>query len=71
MHRIFSNWTFFRALRLAAGITILVYGYMGMDWPLIFLGSMFGFMAITNSQCGPFSNSCKIDYKEKDKDGSA
>jgi hypothetical protein len=71
MNSILTNWNFFRGLRLVAGVTILVYGYTDMDWPLILLGSMFAFMAITNSQCGPFSNSCNVVYKEKDKDGSA
>jgi len=61
----FSNWNFLRIIRLVAGISILVYGYRQMDWLLIMIGTTFGIMAIVNSQCGPFSNSCKVEYNKK------
>jgi hypothetical protein len=65
MQDIFRNWNFFRALRLVAGISILVYGYMEVDWLLMLIGTTFGVMALANTACGPFANNCKVDYKEK------
>ena len=65
MQDIFRNWNFFRALRLVAGITIFVYGYLEVDWLLMLIGTTFSAMAIFNTACGPFSNNCKVDYKEK------
>ena len=65
MQAIFSNWNFSRIIRLVAGIAILTYGYLEMDWLLMMIGVTFGFMAVANTACGPFSNNCKVDYKEK------
>jgi hypothetical protein len=65
MQTIFSNWIFFRALRLMAGVSILVYGYLDTDWLLMMIGTTIGVMALANTACGPLSNNCKVDYKEK------
>ena len=65
MQAIFRNWNFFRAVRLMAGVTILVYGYLDTDWLLMMIGTTFGVMALANTACGPFSNNCKVDLKEK------
>jgi hypothetical protein len=71
MPSFFSNWNFFRVLRLLAGMAILVYGYERMDWLLIMIGSTFSVMAIANTQCGPFASSCKVDHKEEEQNGSS
>ena len=64
MSGFFSNWHFLRILRLLAGGGLLVYGYLQLDWPLLFIGFMLSLMAVTNSGCGPFgSRSCNIDTR--------
>ena len=65
MGSFFTNWNFFRVFRLIAGLAVLGYGYTRADWLLAGLGAMFSFMALANTSCGPFSNSCEADYKEK------
>ena len=65
MKKYLSGWGFSRVLRLVAGLAILGYGYSNIDWALIIFGSMIAIMGITNSGCGPFSNSCEIDPKVK------
>lgn len=65
MQTILKNWTPIRIVRLIAGIVILGYGITIIDWPLILIGSVIGAMAIANTACGPFSNSCDIEPKKK------
>ena len=66
MKNFLRGWGFSRILRLVAGAAILGYGFMNIDWALIIFGSMIAIMGITNTGCGPFSNSCEIDPEEKD-----
>ena len=68
MQEIFKNWDFFRIFRLVAGIGMLAYGAFVVDWPFIILGTMLGWMAVANTGCSPFSKSCEIDPKAKQKD---
>ena len=68
MRDFFKNWDFFRWLRLAAGIGMLSYGAVIIDWPFIILGTMVGWMAVANTGCSPFSNSCEIEPKVKKED---
>ncbi|MEN8247859.1 MAG: hypothetical protein ABFS32_02935 [Bacteroidota bacterium] len=63
MQTIFKDWGFSRIFRLVAGLGILGYGYMELDWALIIFGSIIAIMGVTNSGCGPFSNSCEIEEK--------
>jgi len=65
MDTFLKNWNFFRTFRLVAGVAILIYGYTEMDWLLMMIGTTFGAMAIANTACGPFSNNCAVDYKDK------
>ena len=66
MQAILKNWNFVRTIRLIAGVSLLVYGYTIMDWLVIMIGIALGLMAITNSGCSPFSNSCEVKVKEED-----
>jgi len=67
MKTILSNWSISRILRLIIGLIVFVYGITIIDWALIIVGGMFGFMAMANSACGPFSNSCEVDQSPKQK----
>lgn len=64
MQTILKNWNFIRAIRLVAGIILMVYGYSIMDWLIMMIGFAFGLMAITNSGCNPFTRSCDVDLKQ-------
>ena len=66
MQAVLKNWNFIRAIRLLAGIALLVYGYSIMDWLIILIGFTLGIMALTNSGCSPFSSSCEVNPKEED-----
>lgn len=68
MQEIFKHWNFFRLFRLVAGIGMLGYGAYVVDWPFIILGTMVGWMAVTNTGCTPFNNNCEIEPKVKQKD---
>jgi Na+/alanine symporter len=48
---IFSNWNFFRVVRLLAAIAIIVQAYLSKDIVLGIAGVMFGSMAIFNVGC--------------------
>ena len=66
MQAILKNWNFLRTIRLVVGVGLLGYGYSIMDWLVIMIGIALGLMAITNSGCSPFSNSCEVKVKEED-----
>ena len=66
MQAVLKNWNFIRAIRLLAGIALLVYGYSIMDWLIILIGFTLGIMALTNSGCSRFSSSCEVNPKEED-----
>jgi hypothetical protein len=68
MRSFFSNWNFFRILRLVVGIGILAYGYTIMDWLLIMIGATLAIMSLANAGCSPFSNSCAVDIQEEKKE---
>lgn len=65
--KIFNNWNAFRWIRLIAGSGMLIYGAFIVDWPFIILGTMVGWMAISNTGCSPFSSSCEIETKPNPK----
>lgn len=48
---ILHNWTFFRFLRLAMGILIIVQGIMIKDWFFAIAGLAFSLMALFNTGC--------------------
>ena len=66
MTDILKNWNFIRTIRLVAGMALLTYGYIIMDWLIIMIGLTLGIMALTNSGCNPFTRSCEIDSKNED-----
>lgn len=68
MQDFFKNWDFFRVFRLIAGLAMLSYGAAKVDWPFIILGTMVGWMAVSNTGCSPFSSSCEIEPKVKKND---
>lgn len=45
------------------GIGLLIYGSIIVDWPFIIIGTMVGWMAISNTGCSPFSSSCEVEPK--------
>ena len=51
---------------MVAGVYLLGYGYSIMDWLVIMIGAALALMAVTNSGCSPFSNSCEVKVKEED-----
>ena len=65
-----QNWNLFRLVRLVGGLGLLVYGISVVDWPFIIIGTMIGWMAIANSGCSPFSNTCEVPQKEVKKNES-
>lgn len=64
MQAILKNWNALRIIRLIAGVFVLGYGVSIIDWLLILVGFTLGMMAIFNTGCSPFSNSCEIDPKK-------
>ena len=65
MIALLRNWNTLRVIRLVAGISFIVYGQSIMDWLIIMIGIVLGFMAITNSGCNPFTSSCKVDVNKE------
>ena len=68
MQTILRNWNLVRTIRLIAGVALLAYGYLIMDWLIIMIGFFLGVMAVANAGCNPFTNSCKVDI-DKDHGG--
>ena len=66
MQAILKNWNAIRIVRLVAGVFVLGYGISIVDWLLILIGFTLGMMAIFNTGCSPFSQSCAVDIKKKD-----
>ncbi len=48
---VFTNWTFFRVLRLLIGIAIIIQAVMAKDTLFGFAGLLFTVMAIFNAGC--------------------
>jgi len=59
-----KNWNFFRIIRTALGLFILVQGIVSRDFLSIILGAGFAGMAIFNVGCCA-SGACGIDKEEK------
>ena len=51
MQTLLSNWNFFRILRVALGVFILVQGVVTRDLLSIIIGSVFAGLAIFNIGC--------------------
>lgn len=51
LYTILHNWTFFRFLRLAMGMLIIVQGILGKDWFFALAGLAFSLMALFNTGC--------------------
>ena len=51
---------------MLAGVGLVGYGYSIMDWLIIMIGVALSLMAVTNSGCSPFSNSCEVKVKKED-----
>jgi hypothetical protein len=66
MQSILKDWSFIRVIRLLAGVGLIGYGYSIMDWLIIMIGAALCLMAVTNSGCSPFSNSCEVKVKQED-----
>ena len=66
MQSIIKDWNFIRIIRLVAGVYLVGYGYSIMDYLIIMIGAALALMAVTNSGCSPFSNSCEVKVKEED-----
>ena len=66
MQSIIKDWNFIRIIRLVAGVYLVGYGYSIMDYLIIMIGAVLALMAVTNSGCSPFSNSCEVKVKEED-----
>lgn len=48
-----KNWNFMRLLRLAIGISMIVYGIIQTFWMIVGIGILYSFMTIMNiSACG-------------------
>lgn len=51
MKTILQGWNLMRAIRLIAGIAVLVQGIITKDAMTIILGTVFGGMAVANAGC--------------------
>ena len=62
---IFSNWNFFRILRLLLGVMIIVQAIQLKDWMYGLAGLLFSLMALFNTGCCSV-NSCSTPPVNKD-----
>jgi hypothetical protein len=62
---IFTNWTYFRFLRLIIGIAILVQAFISKDTLVGVAGLLFTSMALFNLGCCG-TGGCSTTIKEKD-----
>lgn len=60
---IFSNWNFFRVVRLLAAIAIIIQAYLVKDVAFGVAGVVFGSMAIFNIGCCGF-NGCATNIHQ-------
>ena len=64
MQTLLSNWNFFRILRVALGVFILVQGIVTRDLLSIIIGSVFAGLAIFNIGCCG-AGGCNITTNKK------
>lgn len=62
LQSIISNWNFFRIVRVALGIFIIIQGSMSKDFLSIGLGALFAGLALFNVGCCG-SGGCSTDLK--------
>lgn len=61
-----SNWNFFRGLRLALGVFIIIQGIVSRDSFSVLIGTLFGGMALFNvGCCGTAGCASNIDQNVK------
>ncbi len=66
--RIFSNWTFTRALYLIIGCAVIIQSAVSQQWFGVAIGGYFAVMGLfafgcASGNCG--SGNCKVDLQQK------